>query len=250
MQRYKLTTTFDGTQYVGWQVQPNGPTIQGELQKAFATILGYKVHVTGCGRTDSGVHAKGHIAHTTLDEPIDQGKILFKLAGILPKDIRVLSMEPVEMDFHARYGAKSKTYRYYMHLDRYLSPFKRHYCHHVHAPVDIELMRKGAEMFVGEHDFTSFAHQASHGCAKHAPVKKIFEAGIFEDGDGAYFQVKGSGFLHKMVRNMVGTLIDIGRKKIPLEELPRIMEAKDRRLAGKTAPAKGLFLIEVDYGSS
>ncbi|MDN3505220.1 MAG: tRNA pseudouridine(38-40) synthase TruA [Rhabdochlamydiaceae bacterium] len=249
MIRYKLITVFDGTNYSGWQVQPNNNTIQAELQKAFAIALNQKVHVTGCGRTDAGVHAKGHVSHVTLDEKVDSGKLLYKLAGLLPSDIRVISLEEMSIDFHARYGAHSKTYHYHLHLSRHLSPFQRHYCHQVFADVDLDLMQKAASMFVGEHDFTSFAHQASQGCAKHAPVKTIYKSHFIEVEEGAIFEVQGSGFLHKMVRNMVGTLIDIGRGKIEFEKLSKIMEGKDRRLAGKTAPPQGLFLMEVQYGN-
>ena len=248
MQRYKLVTTFDGTRYAGWQVQPNAPTVQGEIEKAFAILLGQKVHVSGCGRTDSGVHARAHVSHVTLDEPIDSGKMLFKLGGLLPNDIRVLSMEPVEMEFHARYGTKNKTYHYYLHTDRFLSPFKRHYCYHVRAELDVEKMKRGAKILEGEHDFTAFAHQASQGCAKTAPVKTIYRAQFIEEEGGLRFEVCGSGFLHKMVRNMVGTLVDIGRGKIALEDLEGILASKDRSKAGKTAPSQGLFLAEVIYG--
>jgi len=249
MIRYKLITAFDGTNYSGWQIQPNNNTIQAELQRAFAIALNQKVHVTGCGRTDAGVHAKAHASHVTVDEEVDTGKLLYKLAALLPADIRVLSIELMTMDFHARYGAYSKTYHYHLHLSRHLSPFKRHYCHQVFADVNLDLMQKAAKMFEGEHDFTSFAHQASHGCAKYAPVKTIYKSQLIEADEGVIYEVQGSGFLHKMVRNMVGTLIDIGRGKIEFENLAKIMAAKDRRLAGKTAPPQGLFLVEVQYGS-
>lgn len=250
MQRYKLITMFDGTQYSGWQVQPNHPTIQAQLQRAFAMILGYPVHVTGCGRTDAGVHAKAHVSHVTLNEEIDSLRVLFKLGGLLPKDIQVISIEKVGMDFHARYHARKKTYAYHLHLDRSISPFKRLYCHHVRAKLDLDRMQTAASYLVGTHDFTSFAHQARQGCARYAPVKTIYRAEFIQEEGGAVFEICGSGFLHKMVRNIVGTLIDVGKGKMTLTEFQELLTIKDRRKAGKTAPPQGLFLKEVLYDES
>jgi tRNA pseudouridine38-40 synthase len=250
MQRYKMILAFDGTNFAGWQIQPGARTVQGELQKALATLLCQRIHVTGSSRTDSGVHAKSHVSHFTLDDKIDVVQLRYKLSHILPKDICLYSLEEVSMDFHARYKAVKKTYHYHMHLSPFLPPFQRLYTYHIKMPLNIEKMKEAAKIFEGEHNFSSFAHKADQGCAKSAPVKTIYRSEIIETEGGLCFIITGSGFLHKMVRNIVGTLIDVGRGKIPLEELKNILDAQDRRKAGKTAPPHGLFLYLVEYLSN
>ena len=250
MQRYKLTLAFDGTNFSGWQIQPGARTVQGEVQKALGTLYGVRIHVTGSSRTDSGVHARAHISHFTLDEKVDVVQLQYKLSHILPKDISLKSLEEVDMGFHARYRAVKKTYHYRMHLAPFLPPFERLYTYHIKMPLDVGKMEEAARIFEGEHDFSSFAHKATEGCAKTSPVKKIYRSQIVREEGGICFIIEGSGFLHKMVRNIVGTLIDVGRGKIPLEELKAILDCKDRRKAGKTAPPQGLFLNNVDYPKS
>lgn len=247
MPRYKMTIAFDGTDFAGWQWQPRSRTVQAELQKALSTLFGVRVPVSGSSRTDSGVHAKAHVSHFDLEESVNIPQLHYKLNHVLPKDISVISLEEVGEHFHARFSAIEKTYHYRIHLSPILPPFERLYTYHVKMPLDIQKMEEAARLFEGEHNFSSFAHKATKGCAKTSPVKRIYRSAIIKEGEGISFIITGSGFLHKMVRNIVGTLIDVGRGKISQNALSAIIDAKDRRKAGKTAPPHGLFLMDVKY---
>ncbi len=244
---YKATIAYDGTNYGGWQVQKNAVSIQALIQNALSTILRAPISLTGSGRTDAGVHAFAQTAHFTTSNPIDISKTLASLAGLLPPDIRVLDIAVAEDGFHARYSATSKTYHYRLHLSRIPDPFKRRYAYHVPHPVDIALLKEEAKHFLGTHDFTSFANEAHSGSAAKDAVRTLYRLDIVEEPGGVRLELEGNGFLYKMVRNIVGTLLDVCAGKIDKDHIPAILEAKDRKKAGRAAPPHGLYLIEVKY---
>lgn len=252
MPTLKLVLQYDGANYAGWQVQDNAVTVQELVENALATVLREKVRVTGASRTDSGVHALGQVAAFKTANPFPVRKLFRALNGILPPDIRVTEVAEVEDGFVPRF-AKEKTYRYAIACREFVSPFQGRYAWHVREPLDFDAMQKAAEPLVGEHDFTSFT--ASGGGEK-THVRRIFgidfgRGGIVNtclDDEGVYhFDISANGFLYKMARNIVGTLVEVGRGKMAPEQIPEIIEAKDRSLAGPTAPAHGLCLVSVRY---
>ena len=247
MKHYKLTLSYDGTHYSGWQVQPNNQTIQETIQKALFVILRKTTNLTGSGRTDAGVHAIGQVAHFSSDESLDHYSFLYRLNGVLPKDIRALKLDEVDETFHARYSAKGKIYQYHISLGNAQNPCKRNYAHHITKPLSLELIKDAAKVFIGTHDFTSFANEANKGCASRKPVKTLKRIDIYPHGNELYFELESDGFLYKMVRNIAGALIEVGLNKISSDDIKNILIAKDRRKAPKTAPALGLFLKEVLY---
>jgi tRNA pseudouridine38-40 synthase len=243
--KYLLTISYDGTNYAGWQVQPNAVSIQSLIQQALETALRKPTPLTGSGRTDSGVHALGQTAHFTHESPIDKRKLLHSLNGLLPKDIRILAIQNVPDDFHARYSALSKIYRYRLALTE--NPFNRLYAYHLPYPIDLSLLKQAARHFLGEHDFTSFSNEAHRGSAAKNPVRNLMRLDVIEDPKEIILEFEANGFLYKMVRNITGTLLDIARGKLPLTSLPEIFAAKDRTKAAAAAPAHGLCLIKVLY---
>ena len=245
--KYKLLIAYDGTHYGGWQVQPNATSIQTLVEKALSTALHTPTKVTGSGRTDSGVHALGQVAHFSYEKPIDLKKLCLSLNGLLPPDIRIMSISTAPQDFHARYSAKGKIYRYYLHPKSFHNPFKRLYSHHLPFLIDLTLLKATASHFIGTHDFTSFSNEAHRGSASRNAVRTINRLEIIETEDELYVEFEADGFLYKMVRNIMGTLLDVARGKIPLDQIPAILNAKDRRLAGACAPPHGLFLVRVIY---
>jgi tRNA pseudouridine38-40 synthase len=245
MPTYKLTIAYDGTHYGGWQVQPNAPSIQALLQDALSTTLRTPILATGSGRTDAGVHALSQTAHFSFEEVLDLMRLRASLAGLLPHDIRVKQIETVPDGFHARYSAKGKIYHYHLHLES--NPFKRLYSAHIQHPVDLDLLQRAAALFVGTHDFTSFASQPDRGSAARDPVRTLKRLDVILEPDGIRLEFEGTGFLYKMVRNIVGTLLEVSSGKRTLEDISQIFSAKDRKRAGKTAPPHGLFLMEVIY---
>jgi tRNA pseudouridine38-40 synthase len=247
MQRYKITISYDGTNYAGWQVQDNAIAIQPIVQKALETVLRHPADLTGSGRTDAGVHALGQTAHFDTAIPLDFGKLLLSLNALLPKEIRVQKIEIVPNDFHARYHASSKIYHYHLHLDPITDPFTRIYRHHVVAPFDQKRLRDAIPCFLGAHDFTSFASQRHKGARRYNPVRTMMRLEAVPQEGGLRLEFEADGFLYKMVRNITGTLLDIAAGKIAPEEIAAICAAKDRRKAGFSAPPQGLFLIQVNY---
>lgn len=245
--KYKLLLAYDGTSYGGWQSQHNAPSIQGQLKKALETLLRTAVHPVASGRTDSGVHALGQVAHIDCPEILDKGKTLYSLNALLSPDIRVLALEKVPPHFHARYSAMSKVYHYHIYLGKILDPLRRRYLTHISYKIDLNLLTKASHHFLGTHDFTSFANEAHRGSASHDPVRTLQRLDIVRTGEEMRLEFEGDGFLYKMVRNIVGTLLDVASFKIPLEDIPAIFAAKDRRKAGRCAPPEGLFLMEVRY---
>lgn len=248
MHCYKLTIAYEGTHYSGWQIQPNASSIQQNIQEALAVILKTdKMAIIGSGRTDAGVHARAQIAHFHSEERLNLHRLLVSLNGLLPRDIRVMKVEPAASHFHSQYSAVGKEYHYYLYLDRVMDPFQRLYSWHLLRKIDIDLLKQAARLFIGTHDFTSFANEAHAGTAAHDPVRTLYRLDVIEVDGGLRLEFEGDGFLYKMVRNIVGTLVDVASQKKSLEEIDQIFAAKDRRLAGMAAPPQGLFLVRVDY---
>jgi len=243
---YKMLIAYDGTQYGGWQSQINTVSIQALIQDALSTILRKKTAVTASGRTDAGVHALGQVAHFIHHEELNLSKILFSLNALLPPDIRILALDRAAFSFHARFSAVSKLYHYYLHLDPALDPFQRLYTYRPPHSVDLSLLSEGARYFIGTHDFTSFANTRCSS-SKNGNIRTIHRLDIMEQEKGVCLAFEGNGFLYKMVRNIVGSLLDVCRGKLFLKDIPRIFEAKDRRAAGIAAPPQGLFLMQVHY---
>ena len=242
--RIAITVEYDGTKYCGWQIQPNGNTVQAELEKAVETVTGAKSSVTGSGRTDAGVHALGQVAHFDTDADIPPENFAPALNAVLPKDIKVRKSEEAADGFHARFSAKKKTYAYNFYVSDAQRPLKDRYAARVPYPLDLSLMEKAAGFFVGEHDFRCFF--ASNSSVKDT-VRTIYSAKIEKDGENYVFTVCGNGFLYNMVRIMVGTLIEVGRGKKTPQSVSEMLEKGDRSLAGATMPPQGLTLLSVEY---
>lgn len=243
--RYKLIISYDGTAYCGWQVQDNGPSIQTLVQKALQTALRHPISLTGSGRTDAGVHAMGQTAH--FDTPLPISKLLPSLNALLPSDIRIHAIEPVSPDFHARYSATGKIYHYHLHLDPVSDPFTAPYRLQLFERIDPTLLRQLAPHFLGTRDFISFANEAYRGSASRDPVRTLRRLDIIDQSGGVRLELEADGFLYKMVRNIVGTLIECAKGKRSPDEIEQIFAAKDRRKAGPSVPPHGLFLMQVLY---
>lgn len=248
MRKYKLIISYDGTAYPGWQVQPQVVSIQALIQEALKTALREPISLTGCSRTDAGVHALGQTAHFTYASSFDLEKLLYSLNGLLPHDIRILRLEEVPQDFHARYSALGKVYHYHLCLEKTMDPFQRLYSLHVRKKIDLSLLQKAADCFLGTKDFTSFANDAGEGAAKNKPVKTMKRLDVIPQKGGVRLEFEADGFLYKMVRTIVGTLLEAASENLPLEAIESIFQAKDRSAAGPAAPAHGLFLMSVHYG--
>lgn len=247
MKKYKLILSYDGTRFGGWQVQPNATSIQTLVQNALSTALRSPTDLTGAGRTDAGVHALAQTAHFITEIPFDPLKLHASLNGLLPPDIRVRSIAPAEDTFHARYSAKSKIYHYNLHLNQIPNPFDRLYSVHIPYPLDLPLLHQAANSFIGTHDFTSFANEAYRGSASRNAIRTLQRLDVRQEKDRIRLEFQADGFLYKMVRNITGTLLDIASGRIAPEKIPTILKAKDRRQAGASAPAHGLFLADVIY---
>lgn len=245
--RYKLIIAYDGAGYHGWQVQPNGISIQEILIEKLEMILQYPIRLIGSGRTDAGVHALGQTAHFDSDKSIDCKKLLHSLNAVLPKDIRILSLEEVIETFHAQYSATSKVYRYHLYLRPILSPFRKKWVWHVPFLKDLDAMREASGYFLGKHDFTAFANEAHVGVAAHDPIRTLSRLDWIMDQEELILEFEADGFLYKMVRNIVGTLVECGSKKLEPKKIIEILASKDRRQAGQAAPPQGLVLVRVSY---
>ncbi len=241
---YKIIVHFDGTEYKGWQFQGHGiRTVQEELVNALKVISKEMITITGSSRTDAGVHSSGLTANFYLKINIKPESLQRAFNSLLPSDIRITNCEIVDPSFNARFGAKSKTYIYRIFSGRVTSPFDSRFYTHIPYPLNKRKMKKAAKYFVGEKDFSSFTSDEPHKNR----IRTIDEFRMKAKGKEIIFKVKGKSFLRYMVRNMAGTIIDIGKGKIELDELPLIFEARDRRRAGQTAPAAGLTLAYVEY---
>ncbi len=240
-----LTVSYDGTNYCGWQVQPKLDTVQERIENAIFSVTGEKVRVTGSGRTDSGVHAKAQTAHFAVQkDTIPAQKYAKALNAYLPNDIRVLSSRLVDDSFDACRGAKKKTYKYSCYISGAELPLKERYSVRMDDGLDVELMKKGALAFVGEHDFKGFC---SSGSSIKTTVRRIYALDIDYNGLDLTFTITGNGFLYNMVRIIVGTLIKLGEHKCEIADIKKMLELGERALGGRTLPAKGLCLDSVEY---
>jgi len=243
MRNIKLIIEYDGTKYQGWQVQAKGPTIQGMIEEKLALLTGETICLVGSGRTDAGVHALGQVAHFKTDSKMDVQAIQRALNSLLPPDISIQRAEEVEEGFHARRQSKSKIYEYRI-LNRELrSAFQHGYAWHIPQKLNLREMKEATEYLIGEHDFSSFR---SVGTPTRTAVRRIIRAEWRRDGF-LYLEIEATGFLKQMVRAIVGTLVEVGKGKMSAEEFQKILESRDRKKAGQTAPAHGLFLKEVKY---
>ncbi len=243
-----LRIAYDGTGFFGWQVQPEKATIQGTLAEALEKICGEKAEVCGSGRTDAGVHALGQAANVRLRSPIPCENLVRALNRVLPDSIRILSAEPVPEDFHARHDATSKVYRYRIFRGAICPPSLCRFVLPYPYPLDEAAMMKAASCFEGTHDFRSFAASDSdEGAEEKSCVRTVFSSSLVGEGEELVYAIEGSGFLHHMVRNIVGTLIEVGRRRTAAERIPGIIAACQRSAAGPTAPGRGLHLVSVTY---
>ncbi len=244
MRNILLLVSYDGTMYHGWQCQPNGITIQETLHKAVEKITNRHVKLIGGARTDAGVHAQGQGVNFTTESLIDLRSLAKGLNSLLPLDIRVHSVSEVPEGFHARYSAKSKTYVYCILTAPYNSPFHGRYAWHYPYGLDVPFMDGAIKLIVGEHDFSAFKKKDE---VYRSAVRKILRARVRRRKDFIYIVLEATGFLRYMVRNIVGTLVLVGSGKITKDRFQEILESRDRQKAGPTAPAKGLFLREIQY---
>ena len=243
MRNLKITIQYNGKDYCGWQRQPNSLGIQGNIENAIYEITKEKVKLIGSGRTDAGVHAFGQVANFLINSNIPASKLPLAINSKLPKDISVIDCVEVDDNFHSRYSAIGKTYRYLIYHSQYRSPIYKDISYQVKYDLDIEKMKKEAKFLLGEHDFCGFM---SSGSSVLDTVRTISDISIKTEEDLIIIEITGNGFLYNMVRIIVGTLVDIGRGKID-ESLEDIISSKDRKRAGHTAPAHGLFLKKVYY---
>lgn len=242
---WKLTLSYDGTDFAGWQVQPELPTVQGKLEGALSRIEGAPVRADGSGRTDAGVHALSQVASCSMRNPIPRHGLVKALNRLLPPSIRVTDASEAPAGFHARLSAVAKTYEYRILRTAICPPFAARYVYWHPYPLDEETMRRAASALEGKRDFRSFASEG--GGPRANTVRTIFSSELRRAGDRLVYRVRGSGFLYRMVRNLVGTLLEAGRGNLQVEDIDRILAARDRRAAGPTAPARGLFLESVEY---
>jgi tRNA pseudouridine38-40 synthase len=248
MHNIKLLLAFDGTEFHGWQVQPGKRTLQGCLLDAIEQITGTPVSLIGCGRTDAGVHAREHVASFATDSGLSVRDLVRALNAVLPRDLRVLGAAQVPEQFHARRDARSKIYRYQVYRGAIMPPHLRREYFHFPYRIDPEKIIKAAAMLVGEHDYASFAAKSGKLAGQDRnTVRRIFRSAVRIKGHRLTFEFEGNGFLHHMVRNMAGTLLEVGREQITLPELKSLFKEKDRTRAGFTAPAHGLILAKVKY---
>jgi tRNA pseudouridine38-40 synthase len=245
--RYKLTLEYDGTQTLGWQRQQDGPSVQEYMERVLETLSGHHSEVAAAGRTDAGVHALAQVAHIDFDKPLDSWKIREAFNAnlrLLEAPVTVLNVEPVPDTFHARFSATGRGYIYRILNRRAPSVLRQNRVWWVPVELDVEKMRQGAQYLLGHHDFTSFRAVA---CQAKSPIKTLDKLDINKQGDEIVFTVEARSFLHHQVRNMVGTLKMVGEGKLQPQDIKTILEAKDRRRAGVTAPACGLYLSKVTY---
>jgi tRNA pseudouridine38-40 synthase len=250
MRNLKLIVSYDGSDFSGWQVQPDAPTVQGILASAIGRITGEKVLPQGSGRTDAGVHALAQVATFAIGSPVPAANFVKALNDLLPASVRVLEVTEAAPDFHARKSARAKTYRYRIYREAICPPFLARYVWHYPFPLDEAAMAQAARYVEGEHDFTSFAAVDPERGSEDVPasnVRTIFLSQWKHEGNELLYTVKGSGFLHHMVRNLVGTFILVGKGTLSVEDIPRILAVRDRSHAGATAPANGLYLVNVEY---
>ena len=245
MKRVKLTVAYDGTNYCGWQVQPNGITVQEVLNQCLSEFTGENIETIGASRTDAGVHALGNVAVFDTEMRMPGDKFSFALNQRLPEDIRIQKSEEVDADFHPRYVKSQKTYEYRILNCRFPIPTERFYSHFTYIPLDVDKMKEAASYLIGEHDFKSF-------CSVHTQaldtVRRVYSVEVEKNRDDVIIiRVKGNGFLYNMVRIITGTLLEVGKGDYPPEKVKEILAAKDRKMAGATARPEGLTLVQIRY---
>lgn len=241
--RYFIYFSFDGTNYHGWQIQPNGISVQEQLETALSTLLREKVPVVGAGRTDAGVHARKMVAHFDINQKIDGKQLVYKLNRLLPRDMAVDRIEEVESIKHARFSALSRTYRYYVTTNR--DPFTRMFSWQTNYELDFALMNEAAAILLEYEDFAAFCK--SHSDAK-TTICNVMSAKWYMTSDTSwYFEITANRFLRNMVRAIVGTLVEVGRHRITINEFRRIIESKQRTKAGESMPGNALFLYDISY---
>ncbi len=246
----KATLSYDGTDFSGWQVQPDAATVQGALASAIGRVTGEKVLPQGSGRTDAGVHALAQVVTFVTESSVPTENFLKALNDILPKSVRVLEVTEAPPEFHARHSARAKTYRYRIYRQSICPPFLARYVWHFPYRLGEQSMASAAALVVGEHDFTSFAAvdpEMERESEAASNVRTIFSSNWERSDDELVYTVRGSGFLHHMVRNLVGTFILVGKGTLQVEDITRILKARRRSAAGATAPASGLYLVSVEY---
>src|SRR5271165_5441289 len=256
MRNLKMILSYDGADFSGWQVQPDAVTVQGTLATAIGRITGEKVLPQGSGRTDAGVHALAQVVTFVTESSVPTENFVKALNDILPPSVRVLEVTEAPPEFHARHSARAKTYRYRIYRGAICPPFLARYVWHYPYPLDEQAMAQAAERVVGEHDFTSFAAVDPERVERMAEentsfqttnIRTMFSSNWAREGEELIYTVRGSGFLHHMVRNLVGTFLMIGKGTVSREDLGRILAARERTAAGPTAPASGLYLVGVEY---
>jgi tRNA pseudouridine38-40 synthase len=259
----KITLAYDGSEFHGWQVQPGLPTVQGTLAECLLRITGEDVLPQGSGRTDAGVHALGQVASVQLESPIPEQNLVTALNDVLPPSIRVNAIEATYKNFHARHSASAKTYRYRIYRGAVCSPFLARYVYHDPYPMNEEAVIRCSQHAVGTHDFTSFAasdpdraarivesRQEAHRTTESlgvSNVRTIHSSQWLRTGEELVYSVRGDGFLHHMVRNLVGTFLQVGKGALEIDDVAQILRARDRSAAGPTAPGCGLYLVSVEY---
>ncbi|WP_416829000.1 tRNA pseudouridine(38-40) synthase TruA [Ectobacillus polymachus] len=245
MNNYKLIIQYDGGRYKGWQRLGSGEnTIQGKIENVLSELVGRNIEIIGCSRTDAGVHALAQIANFKIEENVTESAIKNYLKRYLPQDISVTEVIAVPERFHARYNAKGKTYLYKIWNEENTNPFMRKYSMHVEQKLDVERMKQASQAFIGEHDFTAFSNAKSK---KKSMVRDIYSIAIEKNAGFIEIRVSGDGFLYNMVRKIVGTLIQVGLGEVIPEDIPGILEAKDRSLVSCLADAGGLYLEKIDF---
>lgn len=250
MTNFKLLIQYDGTDFHGWQVQENARTIQGELERVIGSLEGEDVKVVGSGRTDAGVHAEGQVANVFLKRPFAPDKLRFAINGNLWRDIRIMNVENAHDEFHARFSARKKTYVYRVVNAPVMSPFWRRFALHETRPLDLGKMIEASRLLLGEHDWTAFSSARSDGESR---VRKVIDCSIDSRWDSRAnanmieFKITANGFLRYMVRSIVGTMLEVGRGEKDSDTIQTAIVSGDRNLAGQTAPAQGLTLLNVEY---
>ena len=263
MRNLRMTVAYDGSHYVGWQIQPNGPSVQAVMQQAIHKLTGQDINLLAAGRTDSGVHALGQVISFQIESPIPADAFRKAMVRFLPPDITVRDVTEVPADFHATFSTKWKQYRYVIHTSSHRNPFLRDYVWHRHGPLDVAAMHAAAQVLVGRHDFRSFE---SHWPNKSSSVRTVYELTVrrqafcplwFGDsdvgpsventGDFVWLEIAGNGFLYNMVRAITGTLLPVGMGRRTVADVRAILQARDRSQGGDTAPATGLYLAHVEY---
>ena len=244
MRNIRLTIEYDGKDFNGWQKQPTKLNIQGEIERAISTITGEEIDLIGSGRTDAGVHSLGQVANFKTNSSLPIEKFAVAINSKLKKSIRIIKAEEVEERFHSRYNCKQKTYMYVIDNSDQGSAIYRNLSYYVPVKLNVDAMREAAKYFEGEHDFKAFK---ASGTSSKSSVRTIYKAEVVQENNNIIIRLTGNGFLYNMVRIISGTLVDVGLGKINKDDIPKIIESKDRTKAGKTLPAHGLFLVKVEY---